>query len=178
MGRLPLQFGDRTITFREPTLMSAFIDIGPNEKQVFPDASFAANSDKPREYHRLKITLTALDGNHDVLDPQPERKQLAQRVSVMLTDNEIEQNMTKAATPVEDILNDQTHTWEWDEPRTLTKGGEFQAEVSTDAFPTVCAPGAADTDCTTYVRTNIAFVRVRVTFEGFAIYIAPPTSKR
>ena len=70
------------------------------------------------------------------------------------------------------------NNWEWDEPRTLTKGGEFQAEESTDAFTSVCALADGDTDCTAYLRTPIAFVRVRITFEGFAVYIAPPTSKR
>jgi hypothetical protein len=176
MGRLPIQFGKDTIKFRQPWALHSELDVAPNVNgELFPDGQLYVNTDKPEEYHEVKVTLTALDAEGAVLDPQPEHRLLSKLIRLKIKDLEIGEDITKIETPVEDLIDDETHIWAWDEPRTMTKGGQFQIAVTSEAFPNVCVVGA---DCDTLTSTAVAFVRVGVTFKGFRLIIAPPLPTR
>lgn len=178
MGRLPPRFAGRDITFRIPYTMPGELDLEPEKNGVvFPEATFLHNVDKPFEIHRLIVRLTALneddEGNFLVQEVQPDT--LSRRVSMRVTDFSKNENLTKSATKVSQLLALNTGFWEWEEPYTLVRSEGFQVQIDTGLFPTVCVPGP---DCGELIAVETAKVRVEIGFQGFLVVVAPPSETR
>lgn len=177
MGRLPLQFANRPITFRVPHNMTAEMDVLPNQSGVvFPEASFLVNVDKPFEIHRIKVRVVAKRTEGEqlvVMEIQPQT--LEERVRIRITDVSKNENLTKNATLVSMLKKDNEGTWEWDEPYTLVRAEGFQVIVDTLNFPAICVPGPGCDGLQSVVPEK---VRVTVNLQGYLLVIAAPTETR
>jgi hypothetical protein len=178
MGRLPLQFAGKDITFRIPYNIAAELDVGPNLSGiVFPEASFLHNVDKPFEIHRAKIGLTAKgtpEGfvNPTILEPQPTT--MERRVRLRILDFSKNENLTKSATLVSLLLARNTGAWDLEEPYTIVRSEGFQVQIDTLDFPAVVILD----DNIEPERVPVQFVRVEVNFQGYLDIIGPPSEVR
>jgi len=178
VGRLPIQFAGKDITFRIPYNIAAELDVGPNLSGiVFPEASFLHNVDKPFEIHRVKIDLTAKgtpEGfiNPTVLEPQPTT--MERRVRLRILDFSKNENLTKSATLVILLLARNTGAWDLEEPYTIVRSEGFQVQIDTLDFPAVVV---LDTNIEPE-RVLVQFVRVAVNFQGYLDIIGPPSEVR
>ena len=178
MGRLPIAFAGKQITFRIPYSMAAEMDILPNVNgQLFPDASFLLSIDKPMEIHRVIIRLTAKgtldeDATPTILNPQP--GSLEERIRLNITDFSKNEKLTKTPTLVAALLNRLTGTWEWEEPYTLVRAEGFQVQIDSLDFPTVIVLN----DLVLPEAVDVSAVRVEIDFQGYLIIIAPPSETR
>jgi hypothetical protein len=178
MGRLPLQFAGKDITFRIPYNIAAELDVGPNLSGiVFPEASFLHNVDKPFEIHRVKIDLTGKgtpDGfiSPTVLEPQPIT--LEQRIRLRVLDFSKNENLTKSATLIALLLARNTGAWDLEEPYTIVRSEGFQVQLDTQDFPAVVI-----LDVTIQPeRVDVQLVRVAINFQGYLDIIGPPSEVR
>lgn len=178
MGRLPLQFAGKDITFRIPYNVAAELAVGPNQSgTVFPEASFLHNVDKPFEIHRVKIELTATgtpEGftNPTVLEPQPTT--MERRVRLAVSDTSKNEKLTKSSTLVGLLISRNTGMWEWEEPYTIVRSEGFQVGVDTLDFPNVVIID----DNLEPELVPVEFVRVEVNFQGYIDIIGPPSEVR
>jgi hypothetical protein len=170
-----LQFAGRDITFRIPYNLYSEMDVlASTNGNVFPEASFLHNVDKPLEMHRWLIRLTALDESSNIMEPQPET--LEKRVKMRIQDVSKNENMTKSATTVETLQTANAKTWEYDEPYTFVRSEGFQVQVDAGGMPSICIPGG--TNCDAPVLTPVTAVRVSINLQGYLIVVAPPTQER
>jgi len=178
MGRLPLEFAGKLITFRIPYNIAAELDVGPNlSGVVFPEASFLHNVDKPFEIHRTKISLTAKgtpEGFQQptVLEPQPTT--LERRVRMRILDFSKNENLTKSATLISLLLQRNTGAWDLEEPYTIVRSEGFQVQVDTQDYPAVVILN----DVIEPERVEVQFVRVEVNFQGYLDIIGSPSEVR
>lgn len=177
MGRLPVKFAGRDITWRLPYTMAADIDIAPlTTGRVFPEASFLHNVDKPFEIHRMIVRIVGKGGADFgtplVFETQPDT--LEERVRLRVTDLSKNENMTKAATFVSNLLAYNTGFWDWEEPYTLVRSEGFQIQVDTGEGPEFCV---LNQQCDP-VLAVLQFFRVEVSFQGFLVVVAPPSETR
>jgi len=178
MGRLPLQFAGKDITFRIPYNIAAELDVGPNlSGVVFPEASFLHNVDKPFEIHRVIIRLTAKGTPPDfdsptVLEPQPTT--LEERVRMRILDFAKNENLTKSATLVSLLLNRFTGAWDLEEPYTIVRSEGFQVQLDTQDYPDVILYN----DNIEPIKVTVQFIRTEVNFQGYLDIIGPPSEVR
>lgn len=178
MGRLPLQFAGKDITFRIPYNIAAELDVGPNlSGVVFPEASFLHNVDKPFEIHRVRIGLTAKGTptgfvSPTILEPQPTT--MEQRVRLRILDFSKNENMTKSATLVSQLLQKNTGAWDFEEPYTIVRSEGFQVQMDTLDFPAVVVLD----DNIEPERVDVQFARIEVNFQGYLDIIGPPSEVR
>jgi hypothetical protein len=178
MGRLPLQFAGKDITFRIPYNIASELDVGPNLSGiVFPEASFLHNVDKPFEIHRVIVRLTAKGTpvgfiNPTILEPQPTT--MDERVRLRFQDFSKNENLTKSATLVALLLAKHTGAWDLEEPYTIVRSEGFQVQIDTLDFPAVVI-----LDSTIQPeRVEVQLVRVEVNFQGYIDIIGPPSEVR
>lgn len=178
MGRLPLQFSGKDITFRIPYNIAAELDVGPNQSGVvFPEASFLHNVDKPFEIHRVKIELTAKGtpegfSTPTVLEPQPTTMQ--RRVRLNILDFSKNEKLTKSSTLVGLMLARNTGAWDLEESYTIVRSEGFQVGIDTFDFPAVVILD----ENVEPERVLVEFVRVEVNFQGYLDIIGPPSEVR
>jgi hypothetical protein len=178
VGRLPLQFAGKDITFRIPYALAAELDVGPNlSGVVFPEASFLHNVDKPFEIHRVKIGLTGKGTPEGftqptILEPQPTT--LEKRVRMRVLDFSKNENLTKSATLVSQILQKNTQAWDLEEPYTIVRSEGFQIQIDTADYPAVVILNAVIEP----ERVDVQFIRVEVNFQGYLDIIGPPSEVR
>lgn len=168
MGRLPVEFGNRKITFRVPfTMPGELILDGGQMGLQFPEATFLHNQDKPFEIHRIIPRACALDTNSlYYLTSQPLTDAMFEMVRIRIFNVSKNENLTKNAQLLSSLVKGSTErTWEWAEPYTLVKSEGMQVTIDNLATAAIC--GGA------YAKTRVA-----LTFEGFLIQIAPPTADR
>jgi hypothetical protein len=166
VGRLPLQYAGKDITLRIPYSMTGEATYAANlNGQVMQDTLFGHQMDKPLEVHRMIVRLTAFEAGGAILEPQPTT--LDRRVQIRVKDTATGENMNKAAQRLSSLKKINEDTWEWEEPRTITKNEGFEVSVDTGPYNMVPAPANATTA-----------IRVEVTFQGYLIVIAPPTETR
>jgi len=178
MGRLPLQFAGKDVTFRIPYNIAAELDVGPNLSGiVFPEASFLHNVDKPFEIHRVIIRLTAKGTpatfvTPTVLEPQPTT--LEERVRMRILDFSKNENLTKSSTFVSLLLNRNTGAWDLEEPYTIVRSEGFQVQIDTQDYPAVVILDATIQP----ERVDVQFVRIELNFQGYLDIIGPPSEVR
>lgn len=178
MGRLPLQFAGKTITWRLPYNIEAELDVGPNQSGiVFPEAAFLFNVDKPFEIHRVMIRLAAKGtppdfDNPTVLEPQPTT--LDERIRLRILDFAKNENLTKSATLVSTLLNKQTGAWDFEEPYTIVRSEGFQVQIDTQDYPSIVFYNANIEP----VQVDVQFVRVALNWQGYLTIIGPPSEVR
>jgi len=178
MGRLPLQFAGKDVTFRIPYNIAAELDVGPNLSGiVFPEASFLHNVDKPFEIHRTIIRLTAKGtppnfDNPTVLEPQPTT--LEERVRIRILDFSKNENLTKSATLVSLLLNRITGAWDLEEPYTIVRSEGFQVQLDTQDYPFILFYN----DNIQPVKVDVQLVRIEINFQGYLDIIGPPSEVR
>jgi hypothetical protein len=174
MGRLPLMFEGRQITFRIPYAMPGEMAVPPSQNGlVFAAATFLHNLDKPFEIHRVIPRLTGLDTNGAVTEPQPDT--LEKRIRLNITDEGKNERITKAPALVENLITANRRSWEFEDPYTIVRGEGFQVGVDSLSYPPVCVLGA---NCDSFTLTTIVNVRVSVVFEGYLVVVAPPSETR
>lgn len=178
MGRLPLQFAGKDITFRIPYNIAAELDVGPNLSGiVFPEASFLHNVDKPFEIHRMIVRLTAKGTPEGFMSPtilEPQPTTLEERVRLRILDFSKNENLTKSATLVALLLSRFTGAWDWEEPYTIVRSEGFQVQIDTLDFPAVVVLD----ENVEPERVIVQFVRVEVNFQGYLDIIGPPSEVR
>lgn len=178
VGRLPLQFAGKDITFRIPYNIAAELDVGPNQSGIiFPEASFLHNVDKPLEIHRILVRLTAKGTPvtftvPTVLEPQPTT--LDERVRLRFQDFSKNENLTKSSTLVSLLLSRFTGAWDLEEPYTIVRSEGFQVQVDTIDYPFVVIFDANIEP----ERVAVQFVRIEVNFQGYLDIIGPPSETR
>jgi hypothetical protein len=177
--RLPELFAGRAVSFRIPYSMPGELIIPPNRSGVvFPEATFLHNVDKPFEIHRLVIRLSALGGESAasavVNNTQPDT--LSRRLRLRINDFSKNENLTKSATEVSQLLANNSGFWEFNDPYVLVRSEGFQVQLETQNFPTVCAPDPDD-ECQ-LVAVPMNFMRVEVSFQGYLIAVQPPSETR
>jgi len=178
MGRLPLQFAGKDITFRIPYNIAAELDVGPNQSGVvFPEASFLHNVDKPFEVHRMKVGLTGKGTpetftSPTILEPQPTT--LQKRVRIRILDFSKNENLTKSATLVSQLLQQNTQAWDLEEPYTIVRSEGFQVQIDTADYPAVVILDATIQP----ERVEVQLIRVEVNFQGYLDIIGPPSEVR
>lgn len=177
MGRMPLQYAGRDITFRLPYNLYAELAVDANTKgQAFQEAAFLHNVDKPFEQHRWIIRVTGLDEDSAILEPQPTT--LEKRVKLRIQDVSKNENQTKAATVVENFMKANEGTWELEEPYTFVRSEGYQVTVDVAALPNVCVNTAAvDATCNSIV-VACTQVLVQMNLQGYLLIVAPPTPNR
>lgn len=174
MGRLPLMFAGRQITFRIPYSMHGELVIDPNQNGVvFPQGTFLHNVDKPFEIHRMIPRLTGLDGDGLILDTQPET--LAKAIRLNIEDTSKNERLTKVPSLVETLTTANRQTWEWEDPYTLIRSEGFQVAVDSLGFGSVCSVGET---CDILEKIAVAQARVEVEFQGYLVVVAPPSETR
>jgi len=179
MGRLPMTFGKEQIRFRIPYELTAEVDIAPSTSgQVMQPESLTHAIDKPFEIHRMIIRLVAkgvtdIGQPEIVLEQQPQT--LKERIRMQIADYAKNENLLKGPGRVSTLLSALTESWEFEEPYTLVRAEGFQIQLSSDAYPSVCVPGAR---CDTFALVEVSNVRVEVGFQGYLIVVSPPTSER
>jgi hypothetical protein len=172
-----LQYAGRDIKFRIPYNLYAELDVDANTNgQVFPEAAFLHNVDKPFEIHRWFFRVTGLDAEDAIVEPQPTT--LEKRVKVRIQDVSKNENVTKNATTIETLQLANEGTWEYDEPYTLVRSEGFQVQLDVGALPLVCANGAAAGQTCTSIATAITQVRTSINLQGYLVVVAPPTEER
>jgi hypothetical protein len=144
---------------------------------VFPEASFLHAVDKPFEIHRVRVSLTAKGTpagftNPTVLEPQPTT--LQKRVRLRILDFSKNENLTKNATLVNQLLQQNTQAWDLEEPYTIVRSEGFQVQIDTQDFPSVVI---LDSNIEPE-RVAVQFVRVEVNFQGYLNIIGPPSEVR
>jgi hypothetical protein len=177
MSRLPLQFAGRDISFRIPYNLYAEQVFDANQNGgSFPEASLLHNIDKPFEQHRWIMSVTGLDANDAIIEPQPTT--LEKRVKLRIQDLSKNESITKSATVFENFLKANEQTWELDEPYTLVRAEGYQVTVDVGALPTICVLNQTDPDCTATTPVTCTQVRVQINLQGYLIVVAPPTANR
>lgn len=189
MGRLPAQFAGKDITFRIPYSMPGELVIANGlTGQVFPEATFLHNVDKPFEIHRVIIRITPFDNQGTPVVVQPQflantffiTNVLEKYVRVRIRDTSKNESFTKNAQLVDGLVKGNERTWEWDEPYSLVRSEGFEIQVDNVAPTTftlsVC--GCAQSTSTATQTVTIANLRVEITFEGFLLIIAPASESR
>jgi hypothetical protein len=163
MGRLPLQFAGKDITFRVPYEIPGELQLAASaQANQFPEATFLHNVEKPFEIHRVIIRTSALDNSDPpvVLTAQPTI--LDKLVRVQIRDTSKNEALTKAAQLIDTMLKANERTWEWEDPYTIVRSEGFEISASTDAnYP----------DGTTLIRLEI-------TLQGYLIVIDKPSESR
>ena len=143
----------------------------------FPDSTFLNSVDKPFEVWRMIVRLTAFDAQTppEIIEPQP--LTLDRRIRLAIEDLSKNQNMTKAPTLVSTLQRGSTEpSWEWEVPYTIVRAEGFNVQVDSLAFPTLCVPDI--TNCANLVAVAVDQVRVEIDFEGFLLYLEPPSETR
>jgi hypothetical protein len=183
MGRLPLQFAGRDIAFRFPFNMYAEMTQNASTKgQVFPDGAFLHNVDKPFEIHRMFIKLTAIElqsagpGVFIEMFPDPQPTTSEQLVTLRIHGISNNENITKARTRVDSLVEKNTGTIEYEDPYTLVRGEGLQVTVDVDALPTICI-GDPDELCDNS-PVGISRMRTQINLQGYLLIVAPPTETR
>lgn len=176
MGRLPLQFAGRDISFRIPyNLYAEQVFDASSNGNSFPEASLLHNIDKPFEHHRWIMSVTGLDTDDNIIEPQPTT--LEKRVKLRIQDLSKNESITKSATVFEDFLKANEQTWELDEPYTLVRAEGYQITVDVGTLPSVCTLAVPAETCTPVVTPTIS-VRIQINLQGYLIVVAPPTANR
>lgn len=178
MGRLPLAFAGKTITYRIPYNVAAEIDVPPDRNGiVFPESSFLHNVDKPFEIHRVIVRLTARGTPEGFTSPQifdPQPTTLEERIRLRFLDFSKNENLTKSSTLVSLLLSRISGAFDLEEPYTIVRSEGFQVQIDSQAFPngiilnSDVIPESVPTD----------FVRVEINFQGYLIIIGPPSEVR
>lgn len=121
MGRLPETYNGRKIQKRIPYTMFAEVAIAVSTNgTAFSDSSFLHTVDKPLEIHRVAIHATAVDGSDIPTTAMTPNTQTFGRVDIR--DTSANERLTKSVTRVENLVDNNTKFWEWDDPYTI----EFQ----------------------------------------------------
>jgi hypothetical protein len=178
MGRLPLQFSGKSVTFRVPFNVAAELAVGPSQSGVtFADSSFLVSQEKPFEVHRIIIRLTAQgtpSGYSSAVTLEPQPSTMDERVHLNILDFSKNEKLTKSTTLVSTLLNKATGTWEFEEPYTLVRSEGFQISVDTLDFPLDIV---TDSNGQPQVVT-VQFVNVEINLQGFLLVVAPPSEIR
>lgn len=177
MGRLPLKFAGKDITFREPFEFSADLSVVAGDSVQYVDKQFLESSSKPFEIHRVIPRLTAyytVDDVLTILEPQPTI--LSRLIRLRMQDLSKNEPNTKTTTLIDTLTKANEETWEFEEPYTIVRGEQFQ--VSIDA-----ASSFGFTPFSTLISAldpvpTIDSIRVELTFQGFHIVIGPPLETR
>jgi len=165
-GLIPATFADQAIKFRIPYLMGGELNIIEDTTgNFFPEATFLHNRDKPFEIWSMRVRLTALDENLQVIANQPQELDKLVRLSV--TDTTKNEKMTKTPTLVSLVRNSEQGSqgdWVWYVPYTFERSEGFQ--IQCDALPfTTNFP-------------NISQIRVEIGFDGYLDVIQPASETR
>jgi hypothetical protein len=171
MGRLPLAFAGKNITFRIPYEMAGEIVLNSAQTGIqFPDTVFAHNVDKPFEVHRIKPLIAVLDENGNVLPNAPSQEVLQSYVRVRMSDLGKNELLTKSPTLLNLLVSGTSRqTWEWEEPYTIVRSEAFQ--VVADALDL--------TNLQAFMQQQ-AEIRLRLSliFQGFILVVGPPSEMR
>ncbi len=163
MGRLPLQFAGKDITFRVPYTMPGELLLAADVQGVqFPEATFLHNVEKPFEIHRALIRTTALTSATPPVVVATQPTILDRLVRIVIRDTSKNEALTKQAQLVSSLLKINELTWEWEDPYTVVRSEGFQISASTDA---------------TY-PAGTALIRLEIALQGYLIVIAKPSENR
>lgn len=115
MGVLRDKYNGRAITKRIPYVMFAQANIAvATNGSAFADSSFLHTIDKPFEIHRVSIYATAVDGSDVPTTAMTPNTQTFGRLDIL--DTAANERLTKAATRVENLVDNNTRFWELDDP--------------------------------------------------------------
>lgn len=170
MGRLPLAFAGKNITFRIPYEMAGEIILASAQTGVqFPDTVFAHNVDKPFEIHRLKPLITVLDSNGNNVPNPPSQEILQSFIRVRMSDLGKNELLTKSPTLLSLLTSGTSlQTWEWDEPYTIVRSEAFQ----------VVADALSFANLQTLINVGTIQLRLSLIFQGFIVVVSPPSEAR
>lgn len=172
--RLPSLFVGRAVSLRIPYSMPGEINVLPNQRGiVFPEATFLHSLDKPFEVHRLVVRLTA---KVDVFTPSQQPDTLSRRVRLRISDFAKNENVTKSASLVAQLIANNSGFWEFHDPYTLVRSEGFQVQVETLDFPSICAPDP-NSECAP-VGLTVTSLNVQVAFQGYLIAVQPASEVR
>jgi hypothetical protein len=107
-----------------------------------------------------------------VLEPQPTT--LEKRVRMRILDFAKNENLTKSATLVSQLLQKNTGAWDLEEPYTIVRSEGFQVQIDTQDYPAVVILDANIEP----ERVDVQFVRIEVNFQGYLDIIGPPSEVR
>lgn len=176
MGRLPSEWAGRPITMRVPYEMSGELILTASKSgQQINDALFTNNVDMPFECHRMKPSVTALDGSGNVLATQPTQTLMQSLVRLRLNDFGKNVIMLKNPTLLTLLTKGTSEqTWEWAEPYYLVRSEGFQVQVDTLAYPIFDGNQIPVTPAT----VPLVSLRIEIAFQGFLCVVAPPSNTR
>lgn len=115
MGILRDKYNGRAVTKRIPYVMFAQLDIAVSTNgSAFADSSFLHTIDKPFEIHRVSVYATAVDSSNIPTTAMTPNTQTFARVDIL--DTAANERLTKAVTRVENLVDNNTRFWEFDDP--------------------------------------------------------------
>jgi hypothetical protein len=162
---IPHSYADQKIKFRSPWTQGAELLVKANQSGIFfPDAVFQHNIDKPGEFERMYVRLTALNEQQQVIFPQPAETDLQKVIRLAVEDMSKNQNLTKNVTLAETIISSvegDKGSWEWYVPYTLVRSEGFTVAVDSLNFP-----------------AGVEFIRVAISFQGSLTVIQPASETR
>ncbi len=176
-GLVPKVYDDQWIKHRIPYTIPGELEVAANSSgNFFPEDVFKNAASKPFEIHWINVRLTAIsnDTPRFIYDPQPTT--LNKHVRLKFTEVETEQNLNKAMQLVDPLLEDDSLTWRWPIPYTISNQSGFNVQVDATVLPRYCVEisSATDQDCTATV-VAVPYVRVEITFIGYFLVLAPPS---
>jgi len=179
---LPETFADMLIRYRIPYQMPGELLVDPNTAgNVFPEATFLHNQDKPFEIWRMITRLTPLNTDTDpstilgpVLNEGSLYDDLARRIRLSLTDTSKNERITKNPTLLSTLQRENQRSWEWHVPYTLVRQEQIQVAVDALAFPLVIVNEAADGVASDSISRQVDQVRVEISFQGYLLILEPP----
>lgn len=191
IGKLPLYFAEKPITFRVPYTIHGelIIALTANNSAQFPEATFLHNVDKPFEIHRVIPRVTAIHEDvgppivNQVIYPQPVIGSGFERLCrLRIRDTSKNENLTKVGDTIETLTRADARVWELDDVYTLTRSEGL--EIAVDILPfapsagvflntLTCAEGTGTEEC-----ISVDSLRIDITLEGALLVVAPPSEQR
>lgn len=210
MGRLPEFFAGKKVTYRIPYSSPGEIVVDNNTTGTpYPEATFLVSIDKPFEVHRaiFRVTPYTVNGTQQqpfspvTLDLHPALPRLLEKyVRVKVRDTSKNEQLNKSAQILDDLVQSETRTWEYEEPYTLVRSEGFEVTVDNlapatftvsnaagyyalDANQAPAPPGPTPQVALGGVAINpisetCTALRIETTFEGFLLVVAPASETR
>jgi len=155
MERFPESYKGRKIIDRVPYTMHGDQTVAASTSgQLFPEATFLHNIGEPFEIHRVKINVVSLDSG---ADPQadPSNGDIRHWIRVTMKSRGGSKMITKNATRLISLVNNETNAWEWEWPYTLEQSEGFEISLDNNIAVGDAAGG----------------VRIELNFQGYLLVL-------
>lgn len=118
MGRLASTYRNRQIVARIPYTIHGELTVAASTSgSSFPEATFLHNVEKPFEIHGIRVHVVMLNGSSvPIFETDAGNDQFAR---LTISDTAANESLTKVAQRVSGLVEDNSKTWNLEEPYTI-----------------------------------------------------------